>query len=428
MNYKLYADFFMIMLFVVICFIVKLRQEIKKRRKIESKLKKSEEKLKSIFDNAPIFIDAFDKNGKCVLWNKECEKVFGWSIEEINSVEDSMALFYPKEGESKRVLDEMYKADNFTFNEWHPLTKSGERLATMWAIIPFTNDNNIVIGYDITEQRKAETKLLERTKQLEEATNKLAKLNNSLEERVKIEVEKNKQQQKMMIQQSRHAQMGEILSMIAHQWRHPLNNLSLIIQNAVYKYSINKLDYSAISKLDIESSAQIIQMSNTIKEFRNFFLPDNISVKYDVNKSIVDAISIAKPMLEAENIYVKVETQDNISVVGFPTELGQAIVNILTNSKDALVEKNISNKSVKLSLTLVDNNVNIIIEDNGGGVPLEILEKIFDPYFSTKMEKKGTGLGLYITKLIVEDHMHGKLNVSNSDNGFIVQIIIPHDR
>lgn len=430
MNYKLYAYFFIIMLFVVICtyFIVKLRQEINKRKKIESKLKESEEKLKSIFDNAPIFIDAFDKNGKCILWNKECEKVFGWSIEEINSVENSMALFYPEEGESKRVLDEMSKADNFTFNEWHPLTKSGERLATMWAIIPFTNDNNIVIGYDITEQRKAETKVLERTKQLEEATNKLAKLNNSLEERVKIEVEKNKQQQKMMIQQSRHAQMGEILSMIAHQWRHPLNNLSLIIQNAVYKYSINKLDYSAISKLDIESSAQIIQMSNTIKEFRNFFLPDNISVKYDINRSIVDAISIAKPMLEAENIYVKIETQDNIFVVGFPTELGQAIVNILTNSKDALVEKNISNKSVKLSLTLVNNNVNIIIEDNGGGVPLEILEKIFDPYFSTKMEKKGTGLGLYITKLIVEDHMHGKLSVSNSDNGFIVQIIIPHDR
>lgn len=339
-----------------------------------------------------------------------------------------MALFYSKKEESQEAFEELYNADDYIFREWRPLTRSGKQIISMWAIIPLKNGDNIGIGYDITEQRKAETKVIERTKQLEEATNKLAKLNNSLEERVKIEVEKNKQQQKMMIQQSRHAQMGEILSMIAHQWRHPLNNLSLIIQNAVYKYSINKLDYSAISKLDIESSVQIRQMSNTIKEFRNFFLPDNISVKYDINRSIVDAISIAKPMLEAENIYVKIETQNNIFVVGFPTELGQAIVNILTNSKDALVEKNISNKSVKLSLALVDNNVNIIIEDNGGGVPLEILEKIFDPYFSTKMEKKGTGLGLYMTKLIVEDHMHGKLSVSNSDNGFIVKIVIPHDR
>jgi PAS domain-containing protein len=105
------------MLFVVISIylLVKLRQEINKRKKIESKLKKSEEKFKTIFDNAPIFIDSFNENGKCTLWNKECEKVFGWSIEEINREEDSMALFYPKEGESKMVLDEIYKADDYTF-------------------------------------------------------------------------------------------------------------------------------------------------------------------------------------------------------------------------------------------------------------------------------------------------------------------------
>ena len=255
----------------------------------------------------------------------------------------------------------------------------------------------------------------------------LAQLNDSLEARVEDEVGKNKQQQKMMIQQSRHAQMGEILSMIAHQWSHPLNNLSLIIQNTIFKYSINKLDDNEVSKLDIHTSEQIGQMSNTIKEFRNFFLPDNISVKYDINKSIVDAISIIRPMLETDNIILNVDTQDNIFVVGFPTELGQAIVNILANSKDALVEKNIKNKSIKLSLAAIDNYAKITIEDNGGGVPLEILEKIFDPYFSTKLEKNGTGLGLYMTKIIVEDHMRGKISVSNSDNGFVVQILIPLD-
>ena len=425
----LYVDYFVIILFGVIAtyWIIKLRLEINQRKKIELELKVSEEKFRTLFDNAPIFIDSFDKNGKCTLWNKECEKVFGWSIEEINSAEDSMALFYPKDGESKKVLDEMSKLDNYTFNEWHPITRSGERIATMWAIIPFANDNNIVMGYDITEQRDAEAKVLERTQQLEEATNKLTQLNDSLEERVKIEIEKNKQHQKMMIQQSRHAQMGEILSMIAHQWRHPLNNLSLIIQNTVFKYSENKLDDNEVSKLDINASEQISQMSNVIEEFRNFFLPDNISVKYDINKSIVDAISIIRPMLETDNIILNVDTQDNIFVVGFPTELGQAIVNILANSKDALVEKNIKNKSIKLSLAAIDNYAKITIEDNGGGVPLEILEKIFDPYFSTKLEKNGTGLGLYMTKIIVEDHMRGKISVSNSDNGFVVQILIPLD-
>ncbi len=257
--------------------------------------------------------------------------------------------------------------------------------------------------------------------------NKLTKLNNLLEERIEQELEKNKHHQKIMILQSRHAQMGEILSMISHQWRHPLNNLSLIIQNAIFKYGVNKLDDNAISKLDVDSSAQIRQMSNTVKEFRNFFRPDNVSVRYDINRSIVDAISIVKPMLASENIELDTETKDNLFVVGFPTELGQAIVNILTNSKDALVEKNINNKLIKLSLTLVHNDVNITIEDNGGGVAKEIFDKIFDPYFSTKIEKNGTGLGLYMTKIIVEDHMHGKLSVSNCNKGFIVQIVIPHD-
>ncbi|MFT5835822.1 MAG: signal transduction histidine kinase [Sulfurimonas sp.] len=284
----------------------------------------------------------------------------------------------------------------------------------------------LFILYWYQKLQKAHKSTQNALQQLNETKNKLAQLNNSLEERVEIEVEKNKQHQKMMILQSRHAQMGEILSMIAHQWRHPLNNLSLIIQNSIFKYGVNKLDDDAISKLDIDSSTQIRQMSNTIKEFRSFFQPDNISVKYDINRSIVDALSIVKPMLDAENIDINIETQDNILVVGFPTELGQAIVNILTNSMDALVERNVIKKSIKLSLILICNEVVINIADNGGGVPLEIVDKIFDPYFSTKMDKNGTGLGLYMTKIIVEDHMNGKLSVSNSDNGLVVRIVIPH--
>jgi len=256
-------------------------------------------------------------------------------------------------------------------------------------------------------------------------TSVIKKINANLEQRVKEEVEKNKQHQKLMIQQCRHAQMGEVISMIAHQWRHPLNNLSLIIQDAIFQYKMNKLDENVISRLNIESSKQIKQMSNTIKEFRTFFQPDNVSVKYDISRSTIDALDIVRPMLEAENISLDVETQDNIYVVGFPTELGQAVVNILVNSKDALIENNITDKSIKLSLALIDNDAVIIIEDNGGGIPLEIVDKIFDPYFSTKMAKNGTGIGLYMTKIIVEEHIDGKLSVSNSDNGVVVQIVIP---
>ncbi|MFT5835821.1 MAG: PAS domain S-box-containing protein [Sulfurimonas sp.] len=427
---KVHTDIILLILCIalVIFWIIKLKRETIKRKKAECELKESEEKFRTLFDIAPVLLDAFDKNGKCTLWNKECEKVFGWTIEEVNSSNNTIELFYPDLKVQEEVMKSLSSPERHLFREWHPVTKEGVKIVTMWTNISLPNGDVINMGYNITEQRNAELEAQEKTEQLEETKNKLAQLNNSLEERVKIEVEKNKQHQKMMILQSRHAQMGEILSMIAHQWRHPLNNLSLIIQNSIFKYGVNKLDDDAISKLDIDSSTQIRQMSNTIKEFRSFFQPDNISVKYDINRSIVDALSIVKPMLEAENILLNIETQENILVVGFPTELGQAIVNIITNSKDALVERNVIKKSIKLSLVLIDNEVIITIEDNGGGVPLEIVDKIFDPYFSTKMEKHGTGLGLYMTKIIVEEHMHGKLNVSNSDNGLVVQIVVPHDK
>ena len=260
---------------------------------------------------------------------------------------------------------------------------------------------------------------------IKKRTYELAELNNSLEYRVEQEVQKNKQHQKVMIQQSRHAQMGEVISMIAHQWRQPLNNLSLIIQDAVFQYKVDKLDKNVIATLSKESSKQIRQMSNTIKDFRTFFQPDNVSVEYDINRSIIDAVSIVRPILDAQKVSLDIQSEDGIYIVGFPTELGQGIVNIIMNAKDALMEKNIENKSIKLSLSLVENNAIIIVKDNGQGIPLEIIDKVFDPYFSTKASSSGTGLGLYMTKIIVEEHMNGKLNISNSDDGVIVRIVIP---
>ena len=241
---KAYTDIIILIFFIglVIFWIINLKRETIKRKKAECELKESEEKFRTLFDIAPVLLDAFDKDGRCTLWNKECEKVFGWTIEEINSSNNTIELFYPDQKEQEEVIKSFSSPDKHLFREWHPVTKKGEKIVTMWANISLPNGEVINIGYNITEQRDAEIEALEKTEQLEEAKNKLAQLNNSLEERVETEVEKNRQHQKMMILQSRHAQMGEILSMIAHQWRHPLNNLSLIIQNAIFKYGVDKLD------------------------------------------------------------------------------------------------------------------------------------------------------------------------------------------
>lgn len=402
-----------------------LKSDTYEEQKIKQELKYSEEKFRTLFNLAPVMLNSFESggNGKCTLWNKECEKVFGFNIDEINQSENVLALFYPEEKMRNKVA-QSFQEETYTFKEWHPIGKDGTEIITMWANIHLPNYDMISIGYDITDQRKAEILATEHTTLLKEAKNELARLNNSLEDRIIKEVEKNKQQQKMMLQQSRFAQMGETISMIAHQWRHPLNNLSLVIQDTIFQYRVNKLDQHTIGKLDKESSRQIKQMSNTITDFKNFFKPDKEKVNFNLNDVVLQSISIVQSMLESENIILDIDLQKKLTITGYPNELGQSIVNIISNAKDALVENEIINKNIKLSVSQQKDKIYISIEDNAGGISDDIISKIFDPYFSTKNEKNGTGLGLYITRLIIEDHMRGTLLASNTAQGALFKIIM----
>ena len=278
----------------------------------------------------------------------------------------------------------------------------------------------VLIGFTLFWNSRLK-KEIQKTKLLQ---TELKELNDTLEERIKEEVEKNKKHQIIMMQQSRHAQMGEMISMIAHQWRHPLNSLSLIIQNTIFKYKMGKLDDDLIIKFDKDSSKQIKQMSNTISDFRNFFKPEKQSTEFNISDSIYHAINIVDTILKSENINLELNINKKLKLNGYPSELGQVIVNILTNAKDALVSKNINNKTIKLSLSSINKKIIISIKDNAGGIDKEIIDKIFDPYFSTKYEKNGTGLGLYMSKIIIEDHMKGTLTVQNNTDGVEFEILL----
>ena len=373
-------------------------------------------------DNTPLFIDAFDEKGKCVLWNKECKRIFGWSIDEINSEKNSLALFYPDVEDQKIVLELLNNDKASELNEYYPQTKEGKVIISLWAIIPIPNGYNIGIGYDISH---LSTNILrERTLQLNQTKQKLAEFNISLENRVKLEIEKNKEHQKIMIFQSRHAQMGETLSIIAHQWRQPLNNLSLIIQNAIFQYKSGKFSDATIQTLDTESFKQIQEMSQTISNFKNFFKPNNILRQINLSNAIDNALNIVIPSLKSQNIFLHTILKNNLYVTGYSSELEQAIINILLNARDILANKNIKKKSILLEVKSNEKSITISIKDNGGGVALDIIDDIFNPYFSTKSNKNGTGLGLYITKIIIEDHMKGNLSLHNDKKGavFIINL------
>jgi len=258
----------------------------------------------------------------------------------------------------------------------------------------------------------------------EDAISSVKVVNLDLEQQVKEEVEKNRQQEMFMFQQSRLAQMGEMISMIAHQWRQPLNNLSILTQSIYFKYRRGKIDDELMSEFNIGSKKQIKLMSNTIDDFRDFFKPEKKRVSFFVDEQINQTIELLKPILHKQNIKLIFEIQKDVEFFGFPRELSQSLVNIFNNSKDALVENNIEDKVISISLKKLDTKIVLEIKDNAGGIPKNIINKIFDPYFSTKENKNGTGLGLYMTKLIIEEHMKGKISVYNQDNGATFEIVL----
>jgi signal transduction histidine kinase len=251
----------------------------------------------------------------------------------------------------------------------------------------------------------------------ESLAKELMLLNANLSDIVQKEIQKNKQKDEFIIQQSRLAQMGEMISMIAHQWRQPLNTLAIINQTLVLKHRRGKIDDNIIEDFKKDSNNQIKQMSATIDDFRNFFKPDKELKKLCISDVLKTTLEVASPMLVSSNIDIKMDIQKDIFIEAYQNEFGQVILNIINNAKDALVENKIADKKIYVNLKDLDDKVLISIEDNAGGIPDDILKDIFNPYFSTKDSKNGTGLGLYMSKLIIEEHMGGELSASNANEG-----------
>jgi len=242
---------------------------------------------------------------------------------------------------------------------------------------------------------------------------KLKKLNDSLEKKIKEEVDKNTKQLEILQQQTKMAQMGEMIGAIAHQWRQPLNGISTSIQNLQFDYEDGFLKDEKYVKEFIDKNKKTIKfMSNTIDDFRNFFRVDKEKKNFKVKHAIESVVSIYSSQLVDNNITLHISGEESIAF-GFRSEFKQVILNIISNAKDALVENKIKNPYIDIEI----QGSKVVMEDNAGGIPQNILERIFEPYFTTKEQGKGTGMGLYMSKMIIEDNMGGRLSVENVDGG-----------
>jgi len=249
-------------------------------------------------------------------------------------------------------------------------------------------------------------------------------LEKNLYKKIEQEVAKNKEQQLLMMQQSRLAQMGEMIAMIAHQWRQPLNNLALANQLLISKYKKNRLDDETMEYFKENSKKQIDLMSTTIDDFRNFFKSEKNRENFCINSVIDSILDMTKAIYTTSGIKIDFHAKEFYHCYGYPNDLGQAILNIINNAKDALVESNIEDRKINISIERLDGKIVVSIADNAGGIPEEIIDKIFDPYFTTKDSKNGTGLGLYMTKMIIQEKLNANIVVGNENNGANFKIFL----
>ncbi len=237
-------------------------------------------------------------------------------------------------------------------------------------------------------------------------------------EEAKMEIIK---KEKLMLEQSRFATMGEMIASIAHQWRQPLNHITMIFANLQLANETNKLDTKYLNKKTKEANLQLKYMSDTIEDFSSFFSKRGEVKEFTLEQ--VCKLSLDLVSSRCKKYEIKIFEKDNVSKLhkNYKNELTQVLVVILNNAIDALMLNNIENRKINIE---IESNT-ITINDNAGGIPENIIHKILDPYFSTKDKKFGTGLGLYTAKTIVETLMKGKITVKNLDDGASFSISIP---
>jgi signal transduction histidine kinase len=249
--------------------------------------------------------------------------------------------------------------------------------------------------------------------------------NKELEKRIQEEVSKNREKDKLMFQQSKLASLGEMLGNISHQWRQPLMEINSIFLPIEAKITLDiPLDNEEILQTIKKLNHITKYMSNTIDDFRDFFATDKEKIKFQLLEQINSTINIISSGLKTHNIKLDIIIQKNPEMIGYKNDYSQVLINIISNAKDILIQRKIIDPYIKISIFEENEYIITTVEDNGGGIKVNPIEKVFDPFF-TYEKIGGSGIGLFMSKLIIENNMGGKLSVENTSKGAFFKIIIP---
>jgi PAS domain S-box-containing protein len=405
-------------------------------KKVNIRTRELQDKLDIIDEN--VIISETDKKGIITHVSKAFCRISQYSKEELIGRPHNLVRHedMPQQAFSN-VWETIQKGNTWT-GEVKNKKKDGSYYWVYSTIAPKIEDGQI-IGYlsmrlDITASKDIEELNKNLEKIISKKTEKLNDLNLKLEEKVKEKtqevvamVQKEREKDKMMLQQSKMAIMGEMIAMIAHQWRQPLSAIKAINQSIAFKKKLGKLKDDFFEEESNKINNTVDHMSKTIDDFRNFFKQDKEKKIIPFEKLIQNALDFVEHSYANNNIKIDLNLEFKQEIEVLSGEFMQVLMNILNNAKDALIENKENDRVVSIESKLTEKNMILLdIKDNAGGIPQKIINKIFDPYFSTK-SKNGTGIGLYMSKIIIDEHLSGELTAFNLEDGAVFRILVPYN-
>ena len=357
-------------------------------------------KLKKVIEHSPISIVITDLTGKIEYVNPHFCLISGYSFDEaIGANPRVLKSEYTSSLEYKDLWETIINKKTWV-GRFKNKAKDGTEFWESAIITPILDESNNITNFLAIKQ--------EITKEI------------YLKEEIK-----NKEE--MMIAQSRHAAMGEMISMIAHQWRQPISVIAMACNNILIDVELEMVDNEQLKDTTESMLEQTKYLSQTIEDFRNFFKPNKKKELVNPKTIVEETLSIMSKSLENNNIRVVFDRKDDCEVKIYSRELLQVFLNIIKNAKESFENKNIEDKVIEISIKEINKMVKIEIFNNGGNIDDKIKDKIFDPYFSTKDEKAGTGLGLYMSKIIIEKHLNGELGYYNTQDGVTFYVDLMED-
>ncbi|MBF0317637.1 MAG: PAS domain-containing sensor histidine kinase [Nitrospirae bacterium] len=384
--------------------------------------------LQVLMDNIPDSIYFKDAKNKFIMVNKAKADHSGTTSDDMIGKTDFD--FMSMEQATKACLD-----DEQIIHTGTPITNKVERVTHMDGTevynsvtkIPLYDAGGAIIGTigisrDITELIRSKERLQEKSEQLKE-------INSDLERRVQHEVKKRRMHEELMTQQAKLAAMGEMITMIAHQWRTPLNIMALLMQDLQSACDSDHVDKGCVVDAASEAISQITFMSNTINDFKDFCKPSKSKGLFDVKVAVEAVCAITSALLRHNSVEIRVRCgqSDSVMVYGYQNEFKQVVLNIITNAVDSINDKRtVTNVKglIEIDIDRDAEKVTLAIQDNGKGIEPEIRDRIFDHYFTTKKDNVGSGIGLYMSKIIIENSMGGNIYTTGKDGktAFVIEL------